>query len=253
MACAEWDASLDRYLDGELPDAELAPLEAHLSGCAPCAAEALRRREFQFAIREAGAEFRPSPAFRARIERSVRHGRPDARSALRLLPLAAAVLVGAGLLALRGARSPAADLGLREAVDLHVTALASTVPLDVLSSDSHTVKPWFEGKLPFTFDLPDLSGSPFELLGGRVVFLDQAPAAQLLLRVRRHRVSVFVVQEREGLPDRSPREETRSFRVASFASRGLRFLAVADTGAEDLEALARYFGAGPPAKRVLIR
>jgi anti-sigma factor RsiW len=239
MACAAWDSSLDRYLDGELPDAEIAALEAHLSGCAPCAAEALRRREFQLGIREAGAELRASPAFRARIERTVRRGWPDARATLRLLPLAAALLVAAGLLALRGARSPAGDLGLREAVDLHVTALASTVPLDVLSSDSHTVKPWFEGKLPFTFDLPDFSGSPFELLGGRVVYLDQAPAAQLLLRMRRHRISVFVLKEREGLADKTPREATRSFRVTSFADRGLRFIAVADTGPEELEELAR--------------
>jgi anti-sigma factor RsiW len=113
------------------------------------------------------------------------------------------------------------------------------VPLDVVSSDSHTVKPWFEGKLPFTFDLPDLSGSSFELLGGRVVYLDQAPAAHLLFRVRRHRISVFVMQEREGLADRTPRAATRSFRVTSFADRGLRFIAVADTGPEELEELAR--------------
>ncbi len=249
MVCETWGRRLDRYLDGELPDSDITALEAHLKGCTSCATEALTRRELQLAIREAGATFRPSPTFRARVERAARRRSPATRSALWLLPLAATLLAGVALVALRGGRETAGNFGLREAVDLHVTELASTVPPDVVSSDSHTVKPWFEGKLPFTFDLPELSQSSFELLGGRVVWIDQMPAAHLLFRVRRHRVSVFVLQEGPGatqtLRDLGPDTRVRSFRVLSFADRGLRYVIVADTGPEDLDDLAhRLRGTG---------
>lgn len=241
MICKAWESNLNRYLDGELPESDVAPLEAHLKGCVSCAAEALSRRELRIAIREAGAGLRPSPAFRARIQRAVTQRHPATSNALWLLPLAAALLAGVGLFALRGARD-VGDLGLREVIDFHVTELASTVPLDVVSTDSHTVKPWFEGKLPFTFDLPDLSKSPFELLGGRVVWIDQAPAAHLLFRLRRHRISVFVLQERPttatSVRDMAPQHGVRSFRVLSSADRGLRYVIVADTGPEDLDELA---------------
>jgi anti-sigma factor RsiW len=243
MVCEAWERGIDRYLDGELPESEIAALEAHLKGCASCATAALSRRELRLAIREAGAAFTPGPAFRARMERAAKGRSGAARSALWLLPLAAALLAGVGLVALRGGREAAGDFGVREAVDLHVTELASTVPPDVVSSDSHTVKPWFEGKLPFTFDLPDLSRSPFELLGGRVVWIDQMPAAHLLFRVRRHRVSVFVLEERRDatpiLRDLGPGASARSFGVRSFSDRGLRYVIVADTGQEDLDDLAR--------------
>jgi len=242
MVCEAWERGLDRYIDGELPESDIAALEAHLKGCASCATVALSRRELQLAIREAGATFRPSPAFRARMERATKRRKPAMRSSLWLLPLAAALLAGVGLVVLRGGRETAGDFGLREAVDLHVTELASTVPLDVVSSDSHTVKPWFEGKLPFTFDLPELSQSSFELLGGRVVWIDQMPAAHLLFRVRRHRVSVFLLQEQAGVPqslrDLGPGSTARSFRVLSFTDRGLRYVIVSDTGPKDLDDLA---------------
>jgi len=237
MACEEFSPRLERYLDGELPASEVAALEAHIKGCASCLAEALSRRELSLAIREAGASFRESPALRARVVRTL-HPRP--RPALWLVPLAAALVVGAGLLALRGTPGRA-GLGVREVVDLHVTQLASVAPLDVLSSDKHTVKPWFEGKVPFSFDLPEFSGSPFELLGGRVVYLDQEPAAHLLFGMRRHKISVFVLRE-SAAPDLTALSQTRAFRVLSFTQRGLRWVIVSDTSPEDVEDLARRLG-----------
>jgi anti-sigma factor RsiW len=235
MACESRRESLERYLDGTLPASDVPALEAHLKTCAACAAEALARRELQLAIREAGTSFRPRAAFRARIE-----GRRGPRP-VQLLSLAAALLVGLGVFALRGAR-PRADLGLVEAVDLHVTALGSVAPFDVVSTDSHTVKPWFEGKVPFTFDLPDFSGSPFTLLGGKLAWIDGRPTAQLVVGVRKHKVSVFILDERSATEIRDMAGAARTFRVRSFASKGLRYVVVSDTGAEDVDALAKRFG-----------
>src|SRR3989454_12268228 len=75
--------------------------------------------------------------------------------------------------------------------------------VDVISSDRHTVKPWFQGKIPFAFDLPQLQNSEFSLLGGRMAYLDQTPGAHLIYDMRKHHISVFVFQERSlRLPTR---------------------------------------------------
>ena len=83
-----------------------------------------------------------------------------------------------------------------EIVDLHVGSLASSSPVDVTSTDRHTVKPWFQGLIPFAFNLPELQDTEYCLLGGRMTYLDQMPGAHLIYDVRGHHISVFVLQER---------------------------------------------------------
>ena len=83
-----------------------------------------------------------------------------------------------------------------ELTDLHVATLASASPVDVISTDRHTVKPWFQGKIPFSFNLPELQGTDFTLVGGRVTYLAQTPGAHLIYRLRQHQISVFIFQDR---------------------------------------------------------
>jgi len=71
-----------------------------------------------------------------------------------------------------------------EIADLHVSTLASSSPVDVISTDRHTVKPWFQGKIPFAFNLPELQNSEFTLIGGRMTYLDQTPGAHLIYDAR---------------------------------------------------------------------
>ena len=80
----------------------------------------------------------------------------------------------------------------RELIDMHTTIVASAKPVDVVSTDRHTVKPWFEGRVPFAVDVPDLSKTPFRVTGGRVVFWRGQPGAYLLVTKGAHRISVFV-------------------------------------------------------------
>src|SRR5258707_7115378 len=80
----------------------------------------------------------------------------------------------------------------RAVVALHSTIVPGAAPVEVLSTDRHTVKPWFEGKVPFAVDVPELGGTPFRLAGGRVVFLHGQPCAYLLIEKGAHRVSLFV-------------------------------------------------------------
>jgi anti-sigma factor RsiW len=135
-----------------------------------------------------------------------------------------------------------------ELTDLHVATLASLSPVDVLSTDRHTVKPWFEGKIPFTFDLPELHDSEFSLLGGRVTYLGQTPGAHLIYKVRRHEISVFIFPERTLPGDREERSrlvKEFSFNVETWSHAGLWYCLVGDVSANDMDNLAELLkGAG---------
>src|SRR6202023_659123 len=128
-----------------------------------------------------------------------------------------------------------------ELADLHVATLASSAPVDVISTDRHTVKPWFQGKIPFTFNLPELAGSPFVLLGARISYLNQAPGAELIFRVRQHQISVFILQDRAVGPVLA-KEMARTeltFNLQSWSRNGLRYFVIREASADDVAKLSR--------------
>src|SRR5205823_3891384 len=141
----------------------------------------------------------------------------------------------------RGARAERQRV-YSELADLHVATLASTTPVDVVSTDRHTVKPWFEGKLPFTFSLPELQGSEFHLAGGRMAYVDQSPGAQLIFGIRKHQISVFIFQDRESfhsLGERTRTTQKLEFNLETWSGRGLRYVVISDAGPADVAALSR--------------
>ena len=140
MAGDEWTAKLDSYLDGELPAAEMRALDAHVRGCLSCAAEVLNRVQVKRAVQTAGRRYVPSSALRARIENSVAAKKPVAFNWGWLTTATAVVLIVVAAALVYQARQ-----GLRreqvygELADLHVASLASATPVDVVSTDRHTV------------------------------------------------------------------------------------------------------------------
>jgi anti-sigma factor RsiW len=134
------------------------------------------------------------------------------------------------------ARHYARERDLSHMVDLHVSTLASANPVDVLSSDRHTVKPWFQGKLPFTFNLPDLTSSPYALLGGKLIYLNHAPEAQLLFSIRQHRISVFIL--RSAISPPSGVQTDDGFTTESWTAGNLHCIVVSDASPADVHALA---------------
>ena len=235
-----WTAKLDAYLDGELDSAEMATLDGHLRDCSACAAEALRRLPWKKSIQSAGQRYVADPKLRERLQKISRE-KPARRWWPAYAATFAVLLVLAGIAVLReGSRQERNNRIISELADLHVSTLASSSPVDVVSSDRHTVKPWFAGKIPFTFDLPELQGSPFELVGGRVSYLEQSPGAELIFRVRKHQISVFIFQER-AMPGRFPAVgpiDARSFRLESWTHNGLRYFVIGDAAGEDIQALS---------------
>jgi anti-sigma factor RsiW len=126
-----------------------------------------------------------------------------------------------------------------------VATLASLSPVDVVSTDRHTVKPWFQGRIPFAFNLPDLQNSGFSLLGGRMTYLDQTPGAHLIYDARKHHISVFVLQERSlpGKLDNSFSPQKLPFNLETWSQGGLRYFVIGDASIADIDSLAELFKA----------
>ena len=251
MVCETWKTQLDIYLDGELPSEQMHAFDVHVRSCASCAADALIRVQLKRCVQAAGNRFVPRAEFRREVYQTI-----AAKPVRRLLSwnwaMAAAmavILVGGFAVTYRGYYRASQDRAVfGELTDLHVATLASLSPVDVVSSDRHTVKPWFEGKIPFTFDLPELHDSEFSLLGGRVTYIGQTPGAHLIYKVRRHEISVFIFPERVFPGDREERSrlvKEFSFNVETWSHAGLWYCLIGDVSATDIDNLAELLkGAG---------
>jgi anti-sigma factor RsiW len=115
-----------------------------------------------------------------------------------------------------------------EVCDQHIAALAANGPPEVVSSDRHTVKPWFQGKLPFSFNLPDNLPADTTLDGANLTYLHSKPTAQLLYSIGKHRVSVFVQQRGAASASGGIEANHAGFHVASFHTEDLEAVAVSD-------------------------
>jgi anti-sigma factor RsiW len=245
MVCESWKTKLDTYLDDEVPEEEMRTLDAHLRSCHFCSADALARVQMKRTIQVSGKRFTPSAEF----HRRVRHGiapKPQRSLGLGWMFVAAAVMVVVGTLTsgFQGTRS-GRDQVLSEIADLHVATLASLSPVDVVSTDRHTVKPWFQGRIPFAFNLPDLQNSEFSLLGGRMTYLKQTPGAHLIYDGRKHHISMFVLQERSlpGKLGNSFSPQKLPFNLETWSQGGLRYFVIGDASIADIDSLGELFKA----------
>ena len=238
----DWTAKLETYLDGELSASEMRDLDAHVRSCPSCAADVLSQLQLKRAVHSAGKRYIPSSEFRERIRKSV--ATKPRRSPIRMwlgATAAVALLLVAGLVSwsVRQQQMQRQQV-FSELADLHVATLASANPVDVISTDRHTVKPWFQGKIPFTFNLPELQNSEFTLLGGRVTYLGQTPGAELIYQIRKHQISVFIFPDRavgRELGSSSKSQKELSFNIESWDQDGLRYFVIGDANSNDLRSL----------------
>src|SRR5271167_1689937 len=245
MVCESWKGNLDTYLDNELPEEEMRTFDAHVRGCTSCSADALARVQMKRTVQVAGKRFTPSAEFRRRMQQSIA---PKPQRSFRLgwilAAAAAAILVAGALTSTYLGNRSSRDHVYSEIADLHVATLASASPVDVISTDRHTVKPWFQGKIPFAFNLPELQNSEFTLLGGRVTYLDQAPGAELIYQIRKHQISVFIFSARQvdrALSPDSGGQKRLSFSMESWDQEGLRYFVIGDASRDDIHNLAELF------------
>jgi anti-sigma factor RsiW len=232
---------LTAFVDGELPSSEGHGIQQHLAACHPCALRTLSATQLKVATARAGQRFPAPPETLARLTAQLRSQQPT-RTA-RVYPfrtiawtaLAASLVLALSLIGRRQTRQ--AHALSAELLDQHLATLSSGASPEVISTDRHTVKPWFQGKLPFSFNLPDVLPADTTLKGGNLTYLNGQPAALLLFTIHKHEVSVFLTQ-RSGTDLATPPSGIRSgFDIHYASTHDLRIAAVSDVNPADLELL----------------
>jgi anti-sigma factor RsiW len=243
VTCEEIRSLLSPYADGELDLVRGVDIERHLEQCPACATALERLRALSAALGDPALYHQAPPDLPRRVRAGVRRaGSPGKRLIWRpvLAAAAAAVLVAVALWgAMRGLSATLADeRPARDVVASHVRSLMLEKHwVDVESSDQHTVKPWFIGKVDVAPEVKDLSAQGFPLLGGRLDYIDDRPAAALVYRRDKHLINVFIW--RVSGKDRPPEAlERQGYHLIRWTDNGRTVWVVSDLNAEALHRFA---------------
>lgn len=246
MNCAQALRMLDAFVDGELDAATASEFAAHIATCAACASLHGQRIALRTALRVPALRDAAPKALRADILRHMEReatARPRSR-----IERGWQVLLLAGACAMAGAfggwwiaQPPGPELMPEIAVARHVASLHPQGPrIDVASSDRHTVRPWFQGRLDFAPDVRDVSADGFELVGGRIERLAASPAAAIVYRLRNHTIEVFSWRAPAAGRSDERAATIRGFNVATWNEGDLAYAVVSDM---DHVEMARFVAA----------
>ena len=233
-----FEAQLDAYLDGELAATDAAELEAHLRACPHCARVEQRRRALSAAVRDQMPRFRAPDTLRVRVRAAVRaetsqtaYHRPYPWRALAVAASLAVVAFGSWQLALR--RAGGEDI-TNQVLASHVRSLMPGHLTDVLSSDQHTVKPWFNGKLDFSPPVYDFAGRGFPLIGGRLEYVAGRPVAALVYGRRQHVINVFLWPAERGRTGGRPATTQQGYHLLHWTTPAYSYWVASDLGLPEL-------------------
>ena len=251
MECKEARALLSARVDRELDARGATELDEHLRGCEGCRAQLAGLQSVRASVSAHATRHSAPSELADRIGDAVasassRPGRSNSRlwQGAGLGAAATAVLaiaLGVGWMNTLPSRD---DLLVDDAVVNHVRSLQGNHAVDVASSDQHTVKPWFNGKLDYAAPVRDLAGDGFPLIGGRLDYFDGRPVAVLLYRHNLHTINVFVLPAKDGQGAASTRAlNRRGFAIERWTKDGMAYWAVSDADAVTVAQLATLLGA----------
>jgi anti-sigma factor (TIGR02949 family) len=239
MDCKTAAASLEAYLDNELDRDTARELEKHLDTCADCREALTKLDEVRLALRDTALRYTAPDDLRERLSRESHATARIARG--RWLAMAASLVVafaaGGLFVSIGRDRATAADnQTVRDAFASHWRALAATSPVDVVSTDRHTVKPWFEGKVSQAPPVRDFADQGFALVGGRIDYLGDRRVPALIYRHGQHLIDVFVVPADVATKNESV--EDRGYTLRTLAMGDQRAIIVSDLDEHEFGAFA---------------
>jgi len=247
MTCAESRLLLHAHADGELDVASSLDLERHLKTCVACAGEKQSVHSIKAALRQSSLRYDAPDSLRNEVRRMTRTSggatSPRFHSLLlwRFLAFGATAFAVLAVL-LPPARNSERDQLVNEAVASHVRSLMAEHLTDVASSDQHTVKPWFNGKLDFAPEVKDFAAQGFPLVGGRLDYLNGHAVAALVYRRNKHFINVFVWPAQNAGHGKSDLQKHRGYSVINRDADGLRYCVVSDLNEKELAEFAKLFG-----------
>jgi anti-sigma factor RsiW len=252
VSCKLTQRFVPGYVDGELDLSRTIEMESHLQVCAECARELERLQALRAALQRGSLAYAAPEGLRERIQSSLRvsapvetPGRVKGWNPFQYLRWAGAfaVLALCAVTAwqlLPGLRGPTSDQQLAaEVLTSHVRSLEAGHLMDVASTDQHTVKPWFDGKLDFSPPVEDLASDDFPLVGGRLDYLEGRQVAALVYQRRKHFINVFVWPSPAGSSSTQTIEPRQGYNMMRWSRGGFQFWAVSDVGAQDLAEFVR--------------
>lgn len=244
MTCKETESLIDAYVDGELDSARSVAFEMHMNECSSCLTHVSNLQDLSSAIRNGSLRYKAPPQLKRNVQAALRAAHPETRSSI-LYWRWASVLASAVLLvaltwtvATRQTIRSEESVLVNEIVSSHVRSLMLNHVADVPSSDSHTVKPWFGGKINYSPPTKDLAQQGFPLVGGRLDYLDNRPVAALVYQRRLHFINLFVWPSDSG----SMKEEVltrQGYNLIHWTQSGMTYWLVSDLNLMELSDCAR--------------
>jgi anti-sigma factor RsiW len=268
MNCRDVRDLVNAYADDELDLVSMRQVDEHLIICATCRGKLAEVRAVKEVV---GAQYFKAPdelrakalaaiagegsrstlsltptlsrstsSVRARGER----GQEGRFAEWRLLALAAVILILVGLFSLMRGRGE--DRVVAEVLTAHVRSMQAGHLMDVVSTDQHTVKPWFDTRVDFSPPVRQLEAQGFPLVGGRLDYLEDRPVAALVYSRGKHAINVFVWPGESG----SETAQRRGFNFVHWSAGGMTFWAVSDLNAEELERFSQLLRQSTPASTI---
>ena len=252
MTCDEAKILLHALIDGELDASHAREVEAHLEGCAACTAELAAYRQMSRQVAEAGLRYTAPVSLRQRIDAALPKATvvsnvtamPSRRGVLRGFAMGSAVsaIAATGLFAIVLRKDDEQRIE-SEVVSAHLRSLQAGHLIDVVSSDQHTVKPWFNGKLDVSPPVIDLTAQGFTLIGGRLDYVDERAIGAVVYKRRAHVINLFVAQTSNTERRSATIDTVQGFNIRRWRDHGLNYWAVSDIGADELAEFGDKFEA----------
>src|ERR1700719_3434784 len=249
MTCDEAEVLLNALIDGELDAGHAREVEQHVATCPRCTATLAAYRQMSGAVAAGDLRYTAPASLRARIEASLPKALPSnvqpmptRRSLLRGFAMgsAASAIAATGLFAVVLRNDDQSRIEA-EIVSAHLRSLQAGHLTDVISTDQHTVKPWFNGKLDVSPPVIDLTTQGFTLIGGRLDYVDARPIGAIVYRRRLHVVNLFVAQTASTERRAAKTETFQGFNVRSWSEGGLNYWAVSDISADEIAEFSDKF------------
>ena len=242
-ACPDKELLLHALADNELDAGNVLALEAHVAACPGCADELAAIRQVKATLASAHPAYAAPAGLAERVDAALAAESAPA-TPLRRAPRTESWVMGGTIGALAASlmlfvllpQGPSLDSQLVEA---QVRSLQAAHLMDVVTSDKHTVKPWFNGKIDFAPPVIDLAPQGYPLAGGRLDHIDGHPAAAVVYRRRAHVINLFIWPG--SAPSQAMTEKRQGYTLVRWGQNGLIFWAVSDVDASDLEGFQRAF------------